>query len=161
MFYYKLKYRNKKIVLNNFKTSKEINLEINKENIDFVNELQKQIRKRLYLKDLKIYLNLGVKDNPFASALLSGGCETFLSIISSLIKFQKPTAKIYYNVTTYYTKDMGIVNIDFDIALSITNLLLSLMVTKKIINKKEQLKNDRRKAKASNRRCNNRYIKEY
>ena len=54
--YYKLKYKEKKIVLSNVKTTKEISLEINKQNIDFMNELQTQLVKRVYLKNLKVYL---------------------------------------------------------------------------------------------------------
>ena len=57
MFYYKLKLNKNKIVLSNFKTTKELNLEINKKNIDYAKELQNEILKRLYLKELIVYFN--------------------------------------------------------------------------------------------------------
>lgn len=155
--YYKLKYKEKKIILSNVKTTKEINLEINKQNIDFMNELQTQLVKRLYLKNLKVYLNVGVKENPFASAMLGAGFEILLSILSSVVKFHKPTADVNYKICTYYEKNIGILNIDFAISISITNLIISLIKAKSIIKKKEQLKNESKgkfksksKSKASN-----------
>lgn len=150
--YFKLKYKNKKIILNNIKTTKEINLDINKQNIDFMNELQAQLVKRLYLKNLKLYLNVGVKENPFANAMLGASLEVLLSIVSSIIKFHKPTADVNYKICTYYEKNIGIINIDFAISISITNLIISLLRSKLIIKRKEQIKNEsKRKYKRKNK----------
>lgn len=155
IFNYKLKYKNKKIILSNIKTTKEINLEINKKNIDFANELQRQLLKRLYLKKLKIFLNVGVKENPFAGAILGSGFDILLSIMSSIIKFHKPTANVNYKICTYYKKNIGIINIEFAISISITNLIVSLLKAKSIINKKEHLKNERkRKSKPKSKTSN-------
>ena len=150
MFYYKLKLNKNKIVLSNFKTTKELNLEINKKNIDYAKELQNEILKRLYLKELIVYFNFGLKDKPFPSAIICSGIETVLSVVSSLIKFQKPTAIINYKVSPYYSKD--IFNTDFNliISISITNLIISLLKAKRHINKKERYKINGNKAKASN-----------
>lgn len=151
LLYYKLKYDNKKIKLTNFKTTKEVDLEINKQNIDLANEIQSQLIKRLYLKNLKFYFNLGVEDNPFACALLGSGMEMILSIASSIIKFHKPTADINYKISTYYNKSIGIIDVECTSSISITNLLISLFRAKSIINKKENIKNDKeRRLKSKN-----------
>jgi len=149
LLYYKIKYKDKKIILSNFKTTKEISLDINIENIDFVNELQKQIKKRLYLKEIKCYFNFGIADNSFITAMVCAGGDIALSIISSMIKFQKPTSNINYRISNFYTKDICDFSLETQLSISITNLLLSLLKTKKVINKKEQLKENGRKAKAS------------
>lgn len=146
---YHIKYENKKIILRNCKTTKQLDLDINKENINFANELQKQITKRLYLQNFVTYINFGIKDNPFAGAVIGSCIETALSIISSIIKFNKPTAQINYKTNTYYKKNMGSIGIDVSLSMSITNLALALLRTKININKKERIKYGR-KAKASN-----------
>ena len=52
--FYRFKFKNGQILLKNRKETKQIDIEINMENVDFVNKLQKQHFRRLYLKYFEI-----------------------------------------------------------------------------------------------------------
>lgn len=134
ILHYNVKYMDKKFVLNNYKSSKEINVSLDKENIYFVNQLRKEIFKRIYLSKISILLQIGLKSNPAVSAIFSGLLHSIINILYSNISFQKPTSELKYDINTYYTKNMGIVKSEVACGSSILNILLSYIKAKKSSN---------------------------
>lgn len=133
LIYYRIKLENNKLILTNFKTEKEIDLKINKQNIDLLNEIKSQIIKRLYLKSISTSIKVGKKDNAFETAIISAIIDVLVKISYSTIKFIKPTSQNSLKLNTYYNRDMGIVNVDVHVYITLTNLLLSFLTAKKTI----------------------------
>lgn len=144
LFHYRLRYENKQIILHNFNTTKKIDLEINKNNIQFIDYLRKEIFKRIYVDRIFINLDLGFKTNPAILALADSLIKSIINTSFGVISFQKPTSELIYNINTYYTKKVGIINGEISCGISILNVIFSIINAKlnisKIKKKKEETK---------------------
>ena len=136
---YTLIYKNRKILLYNKKNIQKLDFDIDKEHLTFVNQLKTEIFKRIFLSKFLVTLKVGIKDNPFLLALITGLIQMFLNILFGAISFQKPTSKLGYDLNTYYNLNVGILNIEICLAISILNFLLAIIKAKKSINNKQEV----------------------
>ena len=147
--FYRFKFKNGRLVLKNRKETKEINIEINMENVDFANELQKQLFQRIYLKYLKMFFTIGSTKNACNVALLAGALNTILAVLKTYIKTKKPTSEIEYFVYPQYNQSNGVITLRTIFSISITNILIAVLKTKSIINKRKEKKNETRRIQTS------------
>lgn len=127
---YKIIFKNKKILLYNKNNIKKIDFDLNKEHINFVNELQKELFKRIFLDKLKICVDIGIKNNPFVVSMITGLFKGVLNILYGYISFQKPTSLLQYKFNTYYETNVGIVNVEIFVGISLLNTIFSLIKSK-------------------------------
>lgn len=137
VLFYRIKYDNKKLILKNKNETRTIDIEINPENVDFANELQKQIFKRVFLKELNVYIKYGIKNNSMMVALISGIIRIIQSVISNFVAMNKPTAQLKMNVEPIYVENSKVFSIETTFSISITNILISFVQTKYKIKSKE------------------------
>ena len=142
--FYRFKFKNMQIMLKNRKETKQVDIELNMENVDFVNELQKQLFKRMYLKDFKAFLTIGSNENACNVAFLCGGLNTLLAVFKSFVKTHKPTSVMEYKVYPQFNQSNGVITIKTAFSVSITNIIISLIKAKIIVGKKAKLKNRKR-----------------
>ena len=148
--FYRFKFKNGQILLKNRKETKQIDIEINMENVDYVNELQKQLFRRLYLKYFKVFLTIGSDKNASGVAMLGGVANTLLAVLKAYVKTHKPTSDFAYRVYPQFDQSNGVVTLRTSFSISITNILISLIRAKIILNKKKEQKNERKRVQASN-----------
>ena len=135
---YMIKLKNRKIILYNKKEVKKLDFEINKENINFANLLQKELFKRIFLDKIIIKIDFGINNNPFLVALIYGTVNTFLNIFFGIISYQKPTSKLNYDLNTYNDKNLGILNLNIYLSISLLNMFFAYVKAKKNLNNKKK-----------------------
>lgn len=132
---YKIKYKDKKIIFYNKRKLKEIKLEFDSDKIDFAKEFQKQLLKRMYIKKLEAFFCVGVKENPFVSVMISSLIKITTSILKGVISFQKPTSIIKNEINNTYDENNAKLTISSCLSISITDLVVAFIITKKAVNK--------------------------
>ena len=151
IFHYRLRYSNKKLIIHNFKTTKKLDIQINKDNIQFIDYLRKEIFKRIYVDRISINLELGFKTNPAILALIDSLVKSFINTSYGVISFQKPTSELTYNINTYYTKKIGIIKAETNCGISILNILFSIINAKFKINKIKKKKEEKKLCKSESK----------
>ena len=126
-------------------------MELNKDNIQFIDYLRKEIFKRIYIDRISIFLELGFKTNPAVLALTDSLIKSIINTSYGVISFQKPTSELTYNISTYYTKKIGIIKAETNCGISILNILFSIINAKIKINKIKNKKEEKKKCPAESK----------
>lgn len=102
------------------------------------------ILQKIYFEHGVIYVNFGLKDDAFLTAMSIGLAKTITSILATIFQSKKIESKIKNKVYPCFNKDKFIVCLKASIKISIYKILLSLMQSKfrKIKNNKEILQNE-------------------
>ena len=98
--------------------------------------------KKIYIEHGTIYINFGLKDDAFISAMAVGISKTVTSIFGAILKSKKHEARIKNKIYPSFNKDRFLICLKASIKISIWQVLQSLLQSKfrKIKNNKEIMK---------------------
>ena len=92
------------------------------QNLEYV-DLSLILFDKTTINTLKIYINIGIKDNPFYTAILYGALNTLNSIILSILKTKKLSTIVSNKIIPVYTKDSGIIKLSSSLTFTIFDYL--------------------------------------
>lgn len=141
VLFYRIKVKGLKIIIKNKKQTKSLDIDINTPNLDFANELQKQILKTIYLSNITLFSTFGYKDNACTTALVAGFLKTVFAIIQGVVKNQKNECEVECNSFVQFDKDKIVLTLKSVFYITLFDVLYSLAKAKVIINRKRRIKN--------------------
>ena len=127
VLYYKIIIKDKKIILENDKGVEVQEFGEDDPELLFVEELIKQLKDKIKLKDLLVFYNIGLLD-AFTSAMVAGYINLILTIIFCGIKSEKPTANLNIYDTVSYNREIAEVMVLLKISISIFDILYSMLL---------------------------------
>jgi len=96
-------------------------------NLEFYNQLQKALFKRLIVKRFYLTINVGVSENAFLSSMISGYIQVFLSIILSYFSYKSGEFKPITKIKTHYNEERLNARLKGQINISTIGLFLSII----------------------------------
>ncbi len=138
LLYYKIFLKGKMIILENDKGVQVQEFGQADLQFLFIEELIRQLKQKLKLKDLLVFYNVGVLD-AFQSAMLAGYINLVLNIIFSDIRSQKPTANVHIYDTVSYNREILEVMANIRISISVFDIVFSIWLAL-ILSKKKAIK---------------------
>lgn len=98
----------------------------NQTNIEYV-DLTLILLNKTTINTIKISLNIGVKDNPFYTALLFGSLQIVNNILLSIIKTKKLATIVSNKINPVYTKDSGSLYMNCSLTVTIFDYIWGLI----------------------------------
>jgi hypothetical protein len=117
---------------------KRLPLKIYDPDLEFLNQLQKALFKRLIVKKFYLAINVGVSENPFLTSMLSGYIQAFLGGILSVFSFKSGEFKPITSIKTTFSAEKLDAKLKGQINISIISLALSIV--KAYFKKQQKLK---------------------
>ena len=136
IFCYKVKIKNKTIILVSSKNKKEIETELSKVQLRFLEQLNVQLKQKLIVKKIAVFSRIGVKDAK-NSALLCGFFEAIVCSILAYVKNTKKSAKMLVDCQPDYNGLTLCVGVYGSFAITITDIVYSLIMSA-IISKRSE-----------------------
>ena len=126
LVYYLYEIKGKTIVVKNQNDTKQVELDIDNNDLLFVQILIEQIKDKTRLKQLYVFYNLGAGD-AFLSAMLGGVFNIAVLTFFTTLKSKKPTASLGIYETISYNKTLFEVAIKSKMSISLVDVVYSLI----------------------------------
>ena len=142
IIFFRLKLKGLKLVIKNKKQTKEKDIDLKNQDIDFVSCLQEQIIKRIYLKNVVLLSSFGRKENAFLTAMVGGGLQMLFANLKIFICSKKEEVKASLISCVDYEKDKFCLTMKVQVLITVFDVILSIIIAQiKTIQKRRVKRN--------------------
>lgn len=141
LLFYKLKLEGLNIVLKNQKGTKTSKIDMQMQNMDFINTFQLQVLKRIFLNNVTLFSAFGSKEDAFTTAMVGGGINVIFANLKMFILSKKSEAKCYYKSMPCYNLDRFNVVLKSEFYITLFDVILSLLIAQIKVIRKRRMKN--------------------
>lgn len=142
VLFYKFKFDRLSILLKNKKETKEIKIDLQNQDIDFVEIFQFVLLKQIYLNSVSIYSIFGRKEDAFISAMVAGAISVIFANLKIFILSKKQEAVCNLESLPCYQKDKFSFSLKINFLIIIFDVILSFIIAQiKSIQKRRMKEN--------------------
>lgn len=134
---YKVKFKGKNIILIKENKKKEIETKISDKQMRFFTQLSVQLKEKVVIRKLSVFSRVGVGD-AFNSVMLMGTISVFINTILSMIKTNKPSARISYIPETAYNQNYFTVTLYCSFMITIFDIIYAIFMSLTIKKRSEK-----------------------
>lgn len=106
---------------------------------EFMKRLGLEILKEMDVKKVELFFSGGFKDNSFSSAIICGGARFIVDIIYSFLSQKYEKVRLIEDISPEFYNDTIELTFDFVVAISIFQILKSLIIAKLNIHKERKI----------------------
>ncbi len=137
IFAYRIRIKNKNIVIITEKNKKEIETELSNTQMRFLEQLMVQFKQKIIVRKLLAHSRIGVND-AMNSALLCGLVQSVISSLFAYIKNTKKSAVCCVNTEPVYNGTCLIFSVYCSFALTLMDIIYSVLMSVMIIKRSEK-----------------------
>lgn len=137
IFAYKVRLKNKKIVLYTKKNNKEVETEVSSKQMRFLEQMNAQLKQKFIVKQLAAYSKIGTGD-AMQSAVLTGLFRSAACSFFAYIKNKKKSAKFKVISEPAYNGTFAMFSLYGKLSITLMDILYSLIMAAIIIKRSEK-----------------------